>query len=329
MKIQQKKIATPIDNFFSKNKLATYGTYQKRILDTNTNAWDGNKGWWSPRRWQRKAWIFFGAYTTDLVIGFAIIDAGYLAKAFCYVYQRHNDHYWEQEYARPFGFGKSFQGDLEEPWQLGPYQMHQHQGTWQLSYACQNIQLQLTFTESTPGISAFCPSDKNRPFHYTYKNLLLPTQIYYKNTDFEYQENHALGSLDYSKGYPPRHTRWNWTSFMGQLEDGTPVGINAVHGFNQDLENALWVGDTIKCLGTMNYHCPNAPLEEAWQMQAQDKQLELRLIPDGLRQENINLGLLKSQFKQVFGSIKGQLYHQEQWQNIQGYGLMEDHEALW
>lgn len=329
MKIQQKKIAAPISNFVSENKLPDYGVYQAQIVDTNTNDWDGNKGWWSTRRWQRKAWIFFGAYTADLVVGFAMVDAGYLAKAFCYVYERQTGTFWKNEYTRPFGFGKDFQAALTAPWQLGPYHINHQNGQWNLQYQHKNITLALTFEEPHQGISAFCPSTPDRPFHYTYKNLLLPTTIHYHNKNKHYDNAPALGSLDYSKGYPPRHTRWNWTSFMGQLADGTPIGINAVKGFNQDLENALWLGDQVQRLGNMDYHYPSAPLEKSWQMQAQNGQVALTLTPKGLRQENINLGLLKSKFKQVFGPIKGRLYHQEQWQNFEGYGLMEEHEALW
>ncbi len=64
-------------------------------------------------------------------------------------------------------------------------------------------------------------------------------------------------------------------------------------------------------------------------MQAENGQLELCLQPDNLRRETINVGFLKSNFKQVFGGVTGRLYYGEQWQNLQGYGLMEEHEALW
>jgi hypothetical protein len=330
MKIQQKNIAAPISNFVFKNKRPPYGVYRQRVVDTSTNEWDDQRGWWSARRWQRKAWIFFGAYTAELAVGIALVDAGYLAKAFCYVYQRQNGQYWEHAYSRPWGFGKNFQAALAEPWQLGNYRADFEDGKGSISYQHQNIQLQLSFEDTPNGISALCPSQDQRPFHYTYKNLLLPTQLHVQHPDFEaYTNRPALGSLDHSKGYPPRHTRWNWTSFMGQLDDGTPVGVNTVRGFNDELENALWVGNQVQRLGQMHYHYPSAPLTAPWRMQADDQQLVLELQPDGLRQENIHLGLLKSNFKQVFGTVQGTLYHQEQWRALNGYGLMEDHEALW
>lgn len=329
MKIQQKSIAPPISHFVFENKLPSYGVYQGQVLSSSTNKWDGNQGWLSPRRWKRKSWIFFGAYTPEVAVGFAIVDAGYLAKAFCYVYERQKDCFWQEEYSRPFGFAKDFEGGLKEDWQLGPYQISHQQGQWNLQYVHKGSQLSLTFREKKQGIGAFCPSSKGRPFHYTYKNLLLPTSISYKNGAADYQTKQALGSLDYSKGYPPRHTTWNWTSFMGALEDGTPLGINTVDGFNNNLENALWIGEEVQLLGKMNYQCQTYPTEAPWYMTAQNGQLKLQLEGENCRREHINLALLKSSFLQAFGPVQGQLYYQDQWQNFKGYGIMEDHEALW
>ena len=329
MKIQQKKIAASIANFVFKDNQPPFGVYHGKIANTDTNAWDGNKGWLSPRRLQRKAWIFLGAYTKELFVGFFMIDAGYSANAFCYVYERASNTYWEKEYMRPYGFGKHFQAQLEETWQFGPYQIWSEQGRWNCSYQHRNTELLLQFTEPHQGISTICPSSESRPFHYTYKNLLLPTSIYYKNKGQEYKNTQAIGSLDHSKGYPPYHTHWNWSSFMGKLEDGTPIGINAVNGFNQELENAIWIGSKIKRLGKMDYPCPATPVENCWVMKAKDNLLQLQLQPEGIRHQEINFKLLKSSLKQFLGPVKGKLYHQETWKNFEGYGLMEYHEALW
>ncbi len=329
MKIQQKKIAASISNFVFKDNIPSYGVYHGKIADTNTNAWDGNKGWWSPRRLQRKAWIFLGAYTEEVFVGFFMIDAGYSANAFCYVYERASNTYWEKECMRPYGFDKHFQASLEEHWQLGPYQIWSEQGQWNCSYQHKKAELLLQFKEPHQGISAIGPSSEQRPFHHTYKNLLLPTSIYYKNKNQEYKNTQAIGCLDYSKGYPPHHTVWNWTSFMGKLDDGTPIGINAVNGFNKEMENAIWIGSTIEPLSKMDYPPPDTPVEQCWIMKAQDNCLQLQLQPEGIRRQDINFRFLKSKLRQFLGPIKGKIYRQDIWQNFEGYGLMEYHEALW
>ena len=80
------KIQPNIRKLNSGKEHQKYGVYNDLIQVTNTNAWDGTKGWKSPRRWQRKSWIFFGAYSAEISVGFAIVDAGFLGKAFCYIY---------------------------------------------------------------------------------------------------------------------------------------------------------------------------------------------------------------------------------------------------
>ena len=329
MIIQEQKIAASIANFAFKDNIPPYGVYHGKVADTDTSVWDRGRGWFSPRRWRRKAWIFLGAYTAELMVGFAIVDLGYIGNAFCYVYERASNTYWEKEYMIPFGFGKNFHARLEDHWELGPYQIWSEQGQWNFSYQHKKAELLLQFTEPHQGISAICPSSGKRPFHHTYKNLLLPTSIYFKNRQKEYKNTQAMGSLDYSKGYPPRHTIWNWTSFMGKLEDGTPVGINTVNGFNEELENAIWIGGKIQRLGKMKYAPSTTPIEYTWLMKSKNETLQLRLRPEGIRQQDIELKLMKSKFKQVFGPIKGQLYHQDSWKKLEGYGVMEDHEALW
>jgi hypothetical protein len=329
MKRQEQKIAPSIANFDFKDNIPPYGVYHGKIADVNTDAWDGNKGWWSPRRLQRKAWIALKAHTSELFVGFFIIDAGYSANAFCYTYERASNTYWAKECMFPYGFGKNFQASLTEPWQLGPYQIWSEQGQWNCSYQHQNIELLLKFKEPHQGISAIFPSSDKRPFHHTYKNVLLPTSIYYKNNTQEYKDTQAIGCLDYSKGYPPHHTVWNWTSFMGKLENGTPIGINTANGFNKEIENTIWLGNTIERLGAMDYPPSTTPIEQSWIMKAKNDHLYLHLQPEGVRHLDINFQFLKSNLKQFFGPMKGKIYHQEIWQNFEGYGFMQYHEAFW
>ena len=52
MKVHQKNIQSSINSLLSKNKKQDYGVYNGVVTDTNTNEWDGSKGWKSPRRWQ-------------------------------------------------------------------------------------------------------------------------------------------------------------------------------------------------------------------------------------------------------------------------------------
>jgi hypothetical protein len=68
----------------------------------------------------------------------------------------------------------------------------------------------------------------DRPFHHSYKNLLLPAtvDVMVDGESIRYSGN--IGGIDFSKGYPPRHTFWNWASLNAKTENGVEFGINLV-----------------------------------------------------------------------------------------------------
>lgn len=330
MNLHQKKILNSIPSLLSEKAIQAFGVYDNVVPDTSTNVWDGSKGWKSTRRWQRKSWLFFGAYSADIFVGFAIVDAGFLGKAFCYVYRPKTGELLENGIDRPFAFEGNFEADLDSYWQLGHYEILTKKGQMHFNFKGKKFQLSMQCTNNEHGLSFLCPSTgANRPFHYTYKNLLLPTNIQLKQKGETQFFNNLYGSIDFSKGYPPKHTNWNWTSFLGNLEDGTPIGINVVDQFNQNMENVVWLGTERILIGNVGYQY-NKPLEKSlWKVRSLNGDLELSMQAKGSRKENINIKLLKSKFTQVFGRIEGKIRHQGTWKKLRGYGVMEEHEAIW
>lgn len=330
MNLHQKKILDSIPSLLSEEAIRAFGVYHDVVPDTYTNVWDGSKGWKSTRRWQRKSWIFFGAYSADIFVGFAIVDAGFLGKAFCYVYRPKTGELLENGIDRPFAFEADFDANLNSYWQLGQYEILTKKGQMHFNFQGKKFQLSIQCTNNEHGLSFLCPSTgSKRPFHYTYKNLLLPTNIQLKQKGETQFFNNLHGGIDFSKGYPPKHTNWNWTSFLGKLEDGTPVGINVVDQFNQNMENVVWVGTERILIGNVGYQY-NKPLAKSiWKVRSLNGDLELSMQAKGSRKENINLKLLKSKFTQVFGQIEGKIRHQGTWKKLIGYGVMEEHEAIW
>lgn len=330
MNIRQKSIASGIKSLLFQNKLHDFGIYDGLVADTNTNEWDGSKGLTSPRRWQRKSWIFFAAYNADIFVGFAIVDAGFIGKAFSYIYFPKTGKMLEDGIDIPFAFGADFAANLDSHWKLGQYEISTKNGQMLFNFKGKKYQIAIQSHDTAHGLSFLCPSTGgNRPFHFTYKNALLPTEIQFTENGKTQNFSNLYGSLDFSKGYPPRHTNWNWTSFLGQLEDGTPVGINLVDKFNQNMENAIWIGNERVLAGDVRYQY-NKPLEKSlWEVYSQNGELELTMQPSGCRKENLNLQVLKSKFIQVFGVIEGRIKHQGVWKNLKGHGVMEEHEAIW
>ena len=95
-----------------------FGRYLGLASDLSTDHWDGSLGLTSARRTKRKTWIFLGAFSSRFMVGFAIVDAGLLATAFAYVFDREQRRLWEDKLTVPLGFARDFQGRLDAPWEL-------------------------------------------------------------------------------------------------------------------------------------------------------------------------------------------------------------------
>jgi hypothetical protein len=306
-----------------------FGRYEGLIEQPSTKIWDGNGGLLSARRTKRKTWLFIGAGNPELFIGFAIVDAGLVSKAFAYIYDLKNNILTEESITVPLGFGKDFDPNLLSNWKLKNFSISTEGNIMTCAYKGAKFALKLEVSLNDNGLSFMCPSKGDRLFHYTYKNLLLPTKASWTIGGKEFHMHNLKGGIDFSKGYPPRHTTWNWTSFMGTTEDGISVGINVVDKFNDNLENVMWIGDEKISLGKMLYDY-QPPLESSkWEVNAVDGNLQLMMQPLGARKENLNVLLLKSKFTQVYGPIMGKIKHNGVEKMLNGFGVMEEHEALW
>lgn len=306
-----------------------FGAYQPALDSIDTNAWEGKKGWWSPRRWRRKAWVFYGVYAPDLIAGIAIVDAGYLAKAFCYAYVPASGYYFSNEEKQPFGFKTDFEATTSGIWTFGDYQLERMEGQWRLQYEGKQLEIHLEGQENQQGLGFLCPSKgKGRPFQYTYKNMLLPTKVTLHTNKLGVRTwDNLPGAVDYSKGFPPRSTEWNWVSLQGKLSDGTPFGLNAVQHFNSGLENALWIGGEQYALGAVQFRHQKPIDEQPWTVTAEG--VELHFTPWGARKDKTNYWLLKNHFTQVYGKGEGRLFYEGTWHRFQGYGVLEKHDARW
>jgi hypothetical protein len=324
------KIQPPLEHLAQTKNELQFGIFENLVKNTNTRSWDKASQWFSPRRWQRKSWIFMGAYHPSVYIGFAIVDAGFLGKAFCYVYFPGSKKLVENGTNRPFAFDKNFPADIESHWKLGNYSIKSRGEKFEFEYFGKQFSLSIDLMNNPHGLSFVCPSKgPKRPFHYTYKNLLVPSNIRCNIDGKDHYFEDIPSSIDFSKGYPPKHSQWNWTSFMGHLDDGTAIGINVVDKFNENIENVVWLGTKKIRIGPVHFQYDRPAEHSVWKLKSLNGKLSLSMQATGNRKEHLDLGLLKSKFIQVFGNIEGRILINDRWKSITGQGVMEEHEAIW
>ena len=133
----------------------------------------------------------------------------------------------------------------------------------------------------------------------------------------------ALGVVDETAGYHQRHTAWRWCAGAGRLADGRTVGWNLVTGVNdepRDSERAIWVEGA---------ELEPAPVEIAADLSAVRfaEGGELRFSEWSERAERTNLLLIRSAYRQPFGTFSGTL--PGGLELAEGHGVMEWHDVRW
>jgi hypothetical protein len=309
-----------------------FGRYLGYIENPAIVDWDAAETW--RRRWQRKAWFFAGVFSQDWLMGAAIADAGYLGLAFAYYYHRPTGLYFEEKAMRPFAFRRDFIPDLWAPWEFRSGQRNWSvqpmpgASGWHFALSGKRLKFDFRLRHAFPGLTAIAPAE-DRPFHSTFKLAAMPLE---GELSFDGQPiplGSATAVVDFTLGYPARRIRWNWACLTGKTEDGKSVGINVVAHFNEGLENALWIDGAVTPLSQVQFHLGRNRRADTWRIDSADEKIDIEFQPEGARAENIRLGLIRSQFVQPFGKFTGTIRQNGRALKVSGFGIVEDHHALW
>ena len=132
------------------------------------------------------------------------------------------------------------------------------------------------------------------------------------------REVDARAIVDDSAGHHDRHTCWRWSAGVGTGEDGSPVAWNLVDGIHDApgaSERRVWHGSEALEVDPVQF-APDL-----------SRVAELDFTPWAERRENLNLLVVRSYYRQPFGTFAGELPGGISL--AEGYGVMEEHEAWW
>jgi hypothetical protein len=138
----------------------------------------------------------------------------------------------------------------------------------------------------------------------------------------EYPIDAAAGFVDESAGYHHRHTVWKWSAGVGRTADGRRVGWNlvaGVHDHDGASERTLWVDGEPQELGPAEF------ADDLSSVSFDDARLDFSEW--SAREERMNLLLLRSTYRQPFGTFEGRL--PGGLELVDGCGVMEEHDVLW
>jgi len=128
----------------------------------------------------------------------------------------------------------------------------------------------------------------------------------------------ARAVIDDTAAYYERHTRWRWSAGVGESREGQALAWNLVSGVNDPLthsERTVWIDGRPAEVGPSTFAADLSGVDG------------LRFCGGATRERHENLLLVRSSYRQPFGTFSGELPGGVQL--AEGYGVMEEHDVWW
>jgi hypothetical protein len=240
-----------------------------------------------------KAWRYVGVYGPELMLCLAAVRIGPARQCFWAVWDRTEQRLYERTRLGRGGVALS---------------------TGRATVADRAVEIELELDEG-PGIETVCASADG--YAWTRKQGGIPVRGTV-TLDGRPRALEARGLIDDTAAYYPRHTTWSWSAGVGHAEDGRELAWNLVAGVNDppaNSERTVWVAGQAS---------EAEPVAFAADLSAVG---ELRFASEAVRAANTNLLIVRSAYRQPFGTFSGVLPGGVR--VAEGYGVMEYHDARW
>lgn len=306
-----------------------FGTYQGSLDGVDLDALRGQFRPDALGRFQaHKKWLYAFVATPEVAAVFAIADLGYTSNAFVLAVDLASQQVLADQgligLPRPWvhlnhhvgpGLSARFRradASLKAWRRFGEERYHARVRVglpWPLRPLL-SLRLELLAAGAAPALTVIAPVDGGI-VNVTQKWAGLLAQGELEAGGRRYRLDGGVGGLDSTHGYLARHTAWRWAFVCGRLDDGTPLGINLVEGFNETRddvnENAAWLGTRLVPLGRARFQWNHDDVLDTWRVTTTDGAVDLTFRPIAAHREHRDFVLVRSRFSQPLGLWHGTL----------------------
>jgi hypothetical protein len=240
-----------------------------------------------------KAWRYVGVFGPNLMLCLGRVRVGRAYQSFWAV--------WDREAHR-----------LHERTTIGRGEVQFAPGRARVLGRDVRVELHL---EEVPGVETICPAGQSYGWTRKQGGVRATGTV---ELDGIRRELDAGAVIDDTAAYYPRHTHWRWSAGVGIATDGRALAWNLVAGVNDPpigSERTVWVDGHAREVG---------PCDFAQDLSGVDG---LRFQAEATRERRENLLLIRSSYRQPFGTFSGELPGGIEL--AEGYGVMEEQEAWW
>ncbi len=332
------------------NGQAQFGRFGRTFRDLNLlDAECGIPRLLGLRRFRLKEWVHIALVHPEWYLSLLVLDLGFLAMSWLHLYDRRTGVAFEHERKLPPGCFRAPANvwDHSGRFKARSYRVSVHN---HLDQQVHRFDIEVGEKRGLPAVagglvlhedpartqplSALLPLGANRPM-FIHKSACPANGLLEVGSErVVFTPECCVGLLDYHKAYYPRHAFWRWATFGTIDAKGSILGVTLTHNVIRDdaqfNENCIWHGNHISLVGPARFDIPQDP-RQSWAVWTEDGSVDLQLVPQGLRRERVNVGLVRSVYDQPYGLYYGILTDSEgvrhRVDNV--FGLAEDHVSTW
>jgi hypothetical protein len=296
-------------------------------------------------KWRRfHQFQYFGVISDQLIGGCALANLSLASIGFVYLFHPPSGRMIERQFKLPLSMGTRFSQQPND----GVCELRSGRNLLRLENRADSHEKRLLvelddgthidacFSEDEPAFQPMCINTPTAVNGWVYAQKVAGVrctgQVNCSLGDFDLTTIEAFAHHDWSAGYMRPETHWNWACLSGQVADQR-VGLNLSCGVNETsfTENCYWLDGELIKVDTVRFAFDRERPLQPWRIDSHDGQVALRFEARGLHQERTNLGLLASNFKQIFGQFSGVLRPSGRAEvRIDGlWGFVEDQYVKW
>jgi len=291
------------------------------------------------KRLVEKRWQALFLATPEVMLSFAVVDAGYLSSGILCVFDRGSRRTLIDSHPvlppllswitdEP---NDGMRANLTGPRLSARFERSGGRILATARWGNAAVDLSLDVRAAPPPLSAVSRLGPGR-FNYTQKLAGIPAEGEIGVGNARYKVRGQPAGLDFTHGYLPRDTAWRW-AFCSARQGGRLIAFNLSDGFMRTGggENVVWVDGGPWSVGRVRFDFESSAPLAPWRIRSEDGALDLAFQPEGYRAQNIDLKLVASRYVQPFGVFSGHVttLAGERVELDAVPGVTEDHSARW
>lgn len=306
-----------------------FGTYVGQCADTDLQL--GERGVSRLRgALSEKRWHWFCGFDDKLALGGAIVDAGLFGTAFLWVFDRRTGELLDdRDVVVPAPLlsvsSKPGGGDLARiDIPRRRLRLTRDGDRLRVTGEFGATSLAVTFSGFSRPMTAICPVDGRAGGVNVTQKETSGTVNGFVELDDKYHID-GTGMADYSHGLLGRVTAWHWAIGNCTDDEGREIGFNLVGGFNDGLENVIWIDGEPQAVGAAQFDPGESGTDDEWAVRSTCGTVDLTLAVEGVRTQAQNFGVVSSEYRQPLGRWSGTIADRA----VRGVGVAEFHRSKW